>query len=78
MTAAVHLMLGDRDRAFALLEDGVARHLVEPNLIVAPELDPLRSDPRFARMVAAMRLPPASATALIGVPWATAAATATQ
>jgi TolB-like protein/DNA-binding winged helix-turn-helix (wHTH) protein/Tfp pilus assembly protein PilF len=75
MCAAVHAALGERDRAFTLLENGVARHLVEPNLILGPELDPIRSDPRFARMVTAMRLPPHAAKALITLPWTSPAST---
>ena len=69
MTAAVHIALGDRDRALSLLEDGVARHLVEPNIVIAPELDPIRTDPRFARMISTMRLPPEAARALVTLPW---------
>lgn len=70
MAAVVHAALGDRSRAFALLEDGVTRHLVEPNLVLGPELDPLRADPRFARLVGRMNLPPSAVTALITLPWA--------
>jgi hypothetical protein len=76
MAAVVHVALNDRDRAFALLEDGVARRLVEPNMVPGPELDPLRGDPRFVvRLVGAMQLPPASVAALVSIPWAVTSVT---
>jgi len=51
--ALVHTGLGDRDQAFAWLE----RALAEPSwgvafLRVEADVDPLRSDPRFAELVA--------------------------
>jgi serine/threonine-protein kinase len=56
--AAVYAGLGDNDRAFASLQDAAAVRdpwLVE--LEVDPNFSPLRSDPRFAELVARMQFP---------------------
>jgi TolB-like protein/DNA-binding winged helix-turn-helix (wHTH) protein len=62
--ALAYAALGDKDRAFYWLEQGVDhRHLaggdsVLPFVKVDPMLAPLRSDPRFADLVRRMGLPP--------------------
>jgi serine/threonine-protein kinase len=56
--AIVKLALGDREGALDLLERALAerdRALVWAN--VHPRLDPLRGEPRFERLLAAMRFP---------------------
>lgn len=56
--AQVHVALGDFDRAFALLEK--AREVRSVDLIwigVRPTFAPLRSDARFAVLLASLRLP---------------------
>jgi hypothetical protein len=73
MAAAAYDALGERDRAMRLLVLGAERHLVEPNLLVYPELDALRSDPRFARMVSTMGLPAGAEAALLSLSRATTA-----
>ncbi|MEO6526127.1 MAG: AAA family ATPase [Gemmatimonadaceae bacterium] len=51
--ASVYAALGDRDAAFLLLEQGYAEHSSDlATLSTEPTLDPLRTDPRFARLVA--------------------------
>ena len=57
--AMIHAALGERDEAFRWLDEAAAErafHLVY--LKVWPELDVLRPDPRFARMVDRVGLPP--------------------
>ena len=57
--AEAYLGLGDRDRTFAWLDSAYAAH--DPFLlttIVSPLWDPVRSDPRFARLRARLGLPP--------------------
>jgi TolB-like protein/DNA-binding winged helix-turn-helix (wHTH) protein/Flp pilus assembly protein TadD len=50
--ALVHAALGDRDAAFALLEQAYAELSAGTrDLKVDPKLDPLRSDPRFADLL---------------------------
>lgn len=56
--AVLYGAAGDRERALAALQQADARR--DPNLLwlaVAPYADPLRSDPRFARLVAHLGLP---------------------
>jgi tetratricopeptide (TPR) repeat protein len=56
--APIYTGLGDRDQAFASLEKAYAEHsfwLIFLN--VEPNLDPLRSDPRFANLVRRVGLP---------------------
>ncbi len=54
---AIHAYLGDRDRAFEFLEKAYRQHSYwMTTLRVHPMLDPLRSDPRFAAMVARVNL----------------------
>jgi serine/threonine protein kinase/Tfp pilus assembly protein PilF len=48
----IHVGLGDHDRAFSCLEDALQqRSSCMMNLRVDPQLDPLRSDPRFERLL---------------------------
>ncbi len=54
----LHVALGEREQAFALLEHAYAAH--DKQLIfldVEPEFDPLRSDPRFQDLVRRVGLP---------------------
>ena len=56
--AILHVALGQREQAFALLEHAYAAH--DKQLIflgVEPEFDPLRSDPRFQDLVRRVGLP---------------------
>lgn len=56
--AVLYGAAGDREQALAALQQADARR--DPNLLwlaVAPYADPLRSDPRFARLVAHLGLP---------------------
>jgi TolB-like protein/DNA-binding winged helix-turn-helix (wHTH) protein len=52
--------LGERDRAFAWLEKAYEERdgSLPSGLKVAPDFDPIRSDPRFAEMVHRVGLPP--------------------
>jgi TolB-like protein/DNA-binding winged helix-turn-helix (wHTH) protein/Flp pilus assembly protein TadD len=43
----IHIGLGERDKAFELLEKAYRDHLSVKRLLYSPYLDPLRSDPRF-------------------------------
>jgi hypothetical protein len=50
--AILHIGLGDKDQAFAWLEKSYTeRERWMVTLKVAPALDPLRFDPRFADLV---------------------------
>jgi eukaryotic-like serine/threonine-protein kinase len=54
--ALVHTGLGNRDDAFRYLEQAIdARHPAAAFLAVEPDLDPLRSDPRFAALLTRAR-----------------------
>lgn len=56
--AAYFGAMRDNDRAFALLEDLAAqRQSCLQDVAVDPVMDPLRSDPRFARLVTQVGLP---------------------
>ncbi|MBC7791237.1 MAG: protein kinase [Anaerolineae bacterium] len=56
--ALVHLSLGERKEAMTALERAfAARSPIMVSLQVEPVLDPLRTDPKFIAMVAAMRFP---------------------
>ena len=60
--ANIHVALGDRDQAFAWLERALEdRDRMMTSLAVHPRLDPLRSDPRFADLLARMNLAPRAA-----------------
>ena len=55
--ANIHVALGDPDQAFAWLERAFQdRDRMMANLRVHPRLDPLRGDPRFADLLARMKL----------------------
>ena len=56
--ALAYMALGDSDRAFYWLEQAcAARQDTMVTLRTMPELDPLRSDPRFLEMVRRMNFP---------------------
>jgi TolB-like protein/DNA-binding winged helix-turn-helix (wHTH) protein/Tfp pilus assembly protein PilF len=55
--AAVFVALGDHDQALAMLEAAVGKRRILPITLADPELDPLRSNPRFIRLVERMGLP---------------------
>jgi adenylate cyclase len=55
------LMRGDNDRAIAALEAGFREREYEISLLHDAWLAPLRSDPRFVRLVRDMNLPPVKA-----------------
>ena len=55
--AGIYSALGDRDRAIAALERGVQTHSFLPFVFVDPQLDPLRSDPRFQQLLRRVGLP---------------------
>jgi serine/threonine-protein kinase len=56
--ALVHVALGDRDRAFALLDQAITDRRWElVNVKVDWMLDPIRDDPRFSKLVRRMGLP---------------------
>lgn len=57
--AVVHAALGERDRAFAALDEALeARSWYMTWLPVDPSLDPVRADPRFAALLQRMRSEP--------------------
>jgi len=63
--ATIYAGLGEKDAAFAELEKAYAeRSFLFPVLHLDPQLDPLRSDPRFADLVRRLRLPAQSAAQL--------------
>ena len=54
----IHLMLGEKDEAFRLLEKGYeVRSSCMPFLKVDPRLDSIRSDPRFADLMRRLAFP---------------------
>jgi TolB-like protein/Tfp pilus assembly protein PilF len=55
--AVIYSALGDRHRAIAALEKGVETRSFLPFVFVDPQLDPLRSDPRFSDLLQRVRLP---------------------
>ena len=46
----VYSALGDRDRAIKQLEKGVQMRSLPPFVFVEPQLDRIRSDPRFEQL----------------------------
>ena len=55
----IYAALGDKDQAFAWLGKAFKeRSDIMVELKVAPELDPLRSDPRFQDLLRRMSFPP--------------------
>jgi tetratricopeptide (TPR) repeat protein len=55
--AVIYSALGDRDRAIAALEEGVQTRSLLPVVFMDPQLDPLRSDPRFQQLLRRTGLP---------------------
>jgi tetratricopeptide (TPR) repeat protein len=55
--AVIYTALGDRDHAIAALEIGVERRSVLAVVFRDPQLDPLRSDPRFQQLLRRAGLP---------------------
>jgi serine/threonine protein kinase/Tfp pilus assembly protein PilF len=55
--AAIYSALGDRDHAIAALERGVQQRSVLAVVFRDPQLDPLRSDPRFQQLMRRAGLP---------------------
>jgi tetratricopeptide (TPR) repeat protein len=57
--AQIYMRLGDREHAIQWLQTGYAVH--DPylifNLLSAPELEPIRSDPRVIKMLQALGIP---------------------
>jgi TolB-like protein/DNA-binding winged helix-turn-helix (wHTH) protein/Tfp pilus assembly protein PilF len=53
----IYSALGDRDRAIAALEEGVQTRSLLPFVFVDPQLDSLRSDPRFQQLLRRANLP---------------------
>jgi TolB-like protein/DNA-binding winged helix-turn-helix (wHTH) protein/Flp pilus assembly protein TadD len=54
--AAIYASLGDKDEAMNWLEKGYAERF-NPGVLIRPAFDPLRSDPRFQRLVQRVGLP---------------------
>jgi hypothetical protein len=62
LTAPSYFALGDREKAFQLLERGYRDHSPRMVLIaIASEFDPYRSDPRFQDILRRMNFPQNSA-----------------
>ena len=56
---SIYTALGQRDEAFALLDRAVRDHSAKMLMVEwYPEFDPLRSDPRYAKLVSRIGLPP--------------------
>jgi TolB-like protein/DNA-binding winged helix-turn-helix (wHTH) protein/Tfp pilus assembly protein PilF len=55
--AGIYSALGDRDRAITELEKGVETRSMMPFVFVDPQLDSLRSDPRFQQLLRRAGLP---------------------
>lgn len=57
--ALIYAGLGEKDQAFAWLEKATAEHAVLPvGIREGPFFDPLRSDPRFTKLMRRVGLPP--------------------
>jgi serine/threonine protein kinase/tetratricopeptide (TPR) repeat protein len=59
--ARIYVGLGDKDKAFASLEESISDRSIETGFAtinVDPTFDPLRSDPRFAALLRRMNLQP--------------------
>jgi TolB-like protein/DNA-binding winged helix-turn-helix (wHTH) protein/tetratricopeptide (TPR) repeat protein len=48
---SIYAALGDRDRAITLLERAIKERSTLPFILVDPQMDPLRSDPRFTELL---------------------------
>src|SRR5262249_46538012 len=55
--AGIYSALGDRDRAISALEEGAQNRSFLAFIFRDPELDPIRSDPRFQELLRRARLP---------------------
>lgn len=55
-SALIYIGLGDRDHAFDSLQKAVNQHDTQIHLLEDPLYDPLRSDPRFEKLLSQMRL----------------------
>jgi tetratricopeptide (TPR) repeat protein len=55
--ASIYAAMGDRDRAFAELERMVESRSAMAFVLVDPQLDPIRSDPRFQQILRRANLP---------------------
>jgi serine/threonine-protein kinase len=67
--AAIHAALGEKDQAFACLEEAYAER--DPGLVllgILPWWDSLRPDPRFVRLLQRMNLPPTTGRAGSALP----------
>ena len=64
LDARVFVARGDHHRALAALEQAVTERRILPFSWTDPDLDPLRTDPRFAQLVHRMGLPVESLVAL--------------
>ena len=60
--------LGERDKAFAMLERATSERSIEPINLLGPELDRMRSDPRFAEVLKRMRLPDETVDVFVRLP----------
>ena len=57
--AAIHTALGDKDEAFTWLQKAIDEHTHDINeLKTDPRFEPLRQEPRFAQMLALLKLAP--------------------
>jgi hypothetical protein len=56
--ALVYVGLGEKDRAFDVLQKAVADHTIVPLLLRSPELSSIRSDRRWAELLGRIGLPP--------------------
>jgi hypothetical protein len=58
LIAEVYAALGDREPAFELLERSIADRSLVASWLRGPELDPIRSDPRFTALFTRLGLKP--------------------
>jgi len=58
LIAQIHAALGDRDPAIEYFERAIADRSLVASWLRAPELDPIRSDPRFSGLFARLGLKP--------------------
>lgn len=68
LDARASVARGDHDRALAALEQAATERRILPFRWTDPDLDPLRTDPRFARLIHRMGLPVERLVALGGPP----------